>query len=1536
MKKRIIICLLCLIMLFSNITPAISFKAYAADEYVEDEIFFEEDNSFASVDYAGDSDDVIIFEEDSFANSSYTGSDSGEPQFLETDAAAESGSSGEEAFENGKPVFYDVNIFHYSDSPEDPDDATITEAEYLAGLEKDKNSNGILDILEEDEDEVHAAAIETGILGDLNGDELVDNKDVVLLYRHVAGWNQDINNSILDFNGDGYVNNSDANHLLKYVSGWPDTVLYKGKKHDIIYHLTVEGSYLKEADVINPNPNYYYSSDGLTLKNVQANGYIFEGWFDGEGESAERVRKINVGETGEIELYARWTPRTYEIQFDSEYVEVATKYYTIETGATLTNPALTNYAFVGWTNQENGQLVKNVPKGSFGNVTLVANWAARRSLAKPVQQLGDPLIIEDSENGKLLFVYELGAIENIPLFTLYRFTTAQGITSSVSYTEQTSISESDARTISETVGQATTDSATWTLSEGWNDSTSVSEAYLNETGLTREEAEARAKSSSNTYRMDTTVGESSVIVDSSQFAYRGAKSRGTETGVSVDVGENTKYTVDAGVEITNSVGAEIGIPEVGKITPSTSVKGHLDVGGEWSRSVDVGATRSDSWNKTLELSGQHAHTNTTSKSWNQTTGYSNSESVSNTRSVSQAVSELISEEYEYGSTYSRNGEHSSGKEFSTQNSNENSYSNTVAYDKSTLCEKKIEFTHTGTVDGYYRLVLAGTAHVFGIVGYDVATCSYFTYTFSVMDDETYEFLDYSKFTPNFDDNEIGVLPFEIPVFVNEYVNAKIARSQGLEINIGTGMVTGYTGEDPIVVVPSYVDVNNGDGTYTSVKITGFTSDAFRNNTSIEGIMFGEYVTSIPDSAFEGCTSLRDVYFDRLEHVGNRAFFGCTSLSALTIPDTVTSLGDDAFYNVNEVKITAANKNVALAAVNSGVKNLVLNISDINAEMADTVLEAPAAMQVFEVQGGRLQYNELQIISQANATRINGINFVNNTEIPLRLASSSVDLNQTSVSSSRYCMIISSANCDLTLFGTNQMTASKGDAIVCGNVTLGNSDQSVQASLQVSGNIYKCGNISNANRYLNHISGEIIDITPEQFANLEGFIKVLPTSVSIAGPRTLNVGASVSLTAAVGPDNAYDQTVTWSSSNPNVAAVNSEGIVTGIGVGTATITATANGSSDVSASLTVTVRQPFTLRFNLNISNSSAVLNGEASRIAYVAEALDGLPVPSCNYYNFDGWFTAPSGGELIGNGSAIWSAGSEVTLYAHWTLPAFTVSWSNGTGYSISVYRTSSPNPSASTGYLSSGATVYNGDALSISYNASTGYSISSHGSTSITVSGNVTSSSIYASATPNYYTYTIVCRSTNGTELGNTTATYQYGTTNTIYPPEKSGYTSPAAQSVAWDSTSGKTITFIYTPIGAEASQTLFTGTWWKSSESSSNISYKVYGEWQNRTSTSVQVRIKWVQTISGGYYGYTQKFYASFWNGGNNIGNTGEKTIASSSTWPSTNRPNNGSKTVYSDWITVPLTPTETSITVECDYSDANKGTRSMTPNSFTVPAY
>ena len=51
-----------------------------------------------------------------------------------------------------------------------------------------------------------------------------------------------------------------------------------------------------------------------------------------------------------------------------------------------------------------------------------------------------------------------------------------------------------------------------------------------------------------------------------------------------------------------------------------------------------------------------------------------------------------------------------------------------------------------------------------------------------------------------------------------------------------------------------------------------------------------------------------------------------------------------------------------------------------------------------------------------------------------------------------------------------------------------------------------------------------------------------------------------LTATVNPDDADDKTVTWSSSNPSVATVSNDGMVTAVKVGAATITAQAGGKT----------------------------------------------------------------------------------------------------------------------------------------------------------------------------------------------------------------------------------------------------------------------------------------------------------------------------------------------------------------------------------------
>ncbi len=76
------------------------------------------------------------------------------------------------------------------------------------------------------------------------------------------------------------------------------------------------------------------------------------------------------------------------------------------------------------------------------------------------------------------------------------------------------------------------------------------------------------------------------------------------------------------------------------------------------------------------------------------------------------------------------------------------------------------------------------------------------------------------------------------------------------------------------------------------------------------------------------------------------------------------------------------------------------------------------------------------------------------------------------------------------------------------------------------------------------------------------------SVTLSKESTeITVGSSETLTASVSPDNATDKTVTWTSSNTDVATVNN-GLVSAITAGEAVITAKAGSKT---ATCTVTVK-----------------------------------------------------------------------------------------------------------------------------------------------------------------------------------------------------------------------------------------------------------------------------------------------------------------------------------------------------------------------------
>ena len=78
-------------------------------------------------------------------------------------------------------------------------------------------------------------------------------------------------------------------------------------------------------------------------------------------------------------------------------------------------------------------------------------------------------------------------------------------------------------------------------------------------------------------------------------------------------------------------------------------------------------------------------------------------------------------------------------------------------------------------------------------------------------------------------------------------------------------------------------------TFEECTITGI------KDKSVTDITIPDYVTSIGNSAFRGCSSLTSVTIEEgVTSIGYDAFYGCSGLTSVTIPDSVTSIGDYAF------------------------------------------------------------------------------------------------------------------------------------------------------------------------------------------------------------------------------------------------------------------------------------------------------------------------------------------------------------------------------------------------------------------------------------------------------------------------------------------------------------------------------------------------------------------------------------------------------------------------------------------------------------------
>ncbi len=99
---------------------------------------------------------------------------------------------------------------------------------------------------------------------------------------------------------------------------------------------------------------------------------------------------------------------------------------------------------------------------------------------------------------------------------------------------------------------------------------------------------------------------------------------------------------------------------------------------------------------------------------------------------------------------------------------------------------------------------------------------------------------------------------------------------------------------------------------------------------------------------------------------------------------------------------------------------------------------------------------------------------------------------------------------------------------------------------------------------------------------------------------LTTGETLQLAATVNPEDATNKTLTWTSSNTNVATVDANGKVTAVSAGEAVITAASVANPDVKAACTVTVKKPYIAVTEITLNKTEVSVNeGETVQLKAV-------------------------------------------------------------------------------------------------------------------------------------------------------------------------------------------------------------------------------------------------------------------------------------------------------------------------------------------------
>ena len=364
------------------------------------------------------------------------------------------------------------------------------------------------------------------------------------------------------------------------------------------------------------------------------------------------------------------------------------------------------------------------------------------------------------------------------------------------------------------------------------------------------------------------------------------------------------------------------------------------------------------------------------------------------------------------------------------------------------------------------------------------------------------------------------------------------------------------------------------------SVTAIGDSAFYGCTSLSKLKLSNNLRIIQERTFSGCTSLKEIVIpDSVTEIRGMcyssgydgdydggAFSGCTSLAEIDIPDSVTSIGGSVFSNCTSLEsITIGSGVESLGdewiASCRRLENITVSPENKTYSSVDGVLfnKDKSELSAYPIGNKRSSYTIPDGVEKIGKKAFYGCRYIESLTIPVSVA-------EIEASALGNCYDIRA----VYYLGTREQWK---------EVVIG-ADNYMFALVNV-----RCADDSQCR----HVWGEweVVEEATYEKDGLErrvcslckaeqtrkiprlGAVKVDAIELS-ESEKKLNVGKSFTITATVKPEDAFNRTVTWSSSDPSIATVDENGTVTAIAKGEATITA--ESADGVTAECKVTVEK----------------------------------------------------------------------------------------------------------------------------------------------------------------------------------------------------------------------------------------------------------------------------------------------------------------------------------------------------------------------------